>query len=194
MPKVSIDYSNTCFYKLVHTDDINDENIYIGHTTNMTKRKWGHKTACCNPNNPHYNLKLYQFIRENKGWEQWEMILVEKYSCSDVYEARARERYWIKQLKATLNTDEPGRTRNEWFEDNKKNLAEKAKIYYQQNKEHKRNYDKERYNDLKEKILENIKEEITCECGCKITKAHLTRHKRTQKHINLMNKKNLANN
>ena len=27
MPKVPVDYSKTCIYKLVHFDDINDENM-----------------------------------------------------------------------------------------------------------------------------------------------------------------------
>ena len=65
MPKVPIDYSQTCIYKLVHFDDINDENIYIGHTTNMVQRRHGHRTACCSSKHKEYNKYKYQYIREN---------------------------------------------------------------------------------------------------------------------------------
>jgi len=48
MPKTAIDYSKTQIYKLIHNDDINNENIYIGSTTNFVKRKWEHKDNCTN--------------------------------------------------------------------------------------------------------------------------------------------------
>ena len=40
MPLTPIDYSKTQMYKLIHNDDINNENIYIGSTTNFRLRKW----------------------------------------------------------------------------------------------------------------------------------------------------------
>ena len=43
MPKVDIDYSNTIIYK-IHCKDSNVNEIYVGHTTNFTKRKNQHKT------------------------------------------------------------------------------------------------------------------------------------------------------
>jgi len=57
MPKVPIDYSNTCIYKLVHFDDINDENIYIGSTTNMVQRKYRHHAGCYDEKDHEYNSK-----------------------------------------------------------------------------------------------------------------------------------------
>ena len=164
MPKVPVDYSQTCIYKLVHFDDLNDNNIYVGHTTNMTKRKWEHKNACCNPDNKHYNFKVYQFIRENGGWEQWRIILVEKYPCNDVYEAISRERYWVKELKATLNKREPGRTIKEWCEDNKVQIAEKKG------------------------------QKIRCECGSIIRKGEISRHRKTIKHQEWLKNNNLSTN
>ena len=47
-------------YKL----EMDNELIYIGSTTNMTRRKTEHKSDCFNENKNHYNLKLYKIIRE----------------------------------------------------------------------------------------------------------------------------------
>ena len=48
MPKLPIDYSNTTIYKLVHKEDYDNANIYIGSTTDFIRRKNAHKTVCCN--------------------------------------------------------------------------------------------------------------------------------------------------
>ena len=158
MPKVPIDYSKTVLYKLVHFDDLNDENIYVGYCTNITQRRHCHKKACCNPDDKSYNHYKYQFIRENGGWDQWEMILIEKYPCDDVDQAIARERYWKRELNATLNTNEPGRTQKEWREDNKEKIAEYKKEYRKNNKEEIAEKQKQWHNDNREKILQQKKE------------------------------------
>jgi len=212
MPKVPVDYSQTCIYKLVHFDDLNDENIYVGHTTNMVKRRHKHKQSSCNPNNKEYNQKKYQYIRDNGGWDNWRMILVEKYPCNDIYEAFARERHWIKELKTTLNNNEPCRTFKEWYIDNKEKVAEKQKEYRENNKEklaekskeyrennkeqiferHKEYYEnnketicekkKEYYENNKEKLHEKKNEKITCDCGSVVCKDGMARHRKSIKH------------
>lgn len=195
MPKVPVDYSNTCIYKLVHFDDLNDENIYIGHTTNMVKRRWEHNSGCNKPDNKRYNLKVYQFIRENGGWNNWQMILIEKYPCDDVDQARARERYWKRELNATLNTYEPGRTNKEYSQDNKEKIKEYRKQWHQDNRDKmiqkmKQNYEnkkeeinekrKENYQNNRDEILEKRKEKIKCDlCGLELTKCHLKKHQRS---------------
>ena len=181
MPKVPIDYSQTCIYKLVHFDDINDENIYIGHTVNMVQRKHSHKSRCNNPNNKEHNHKKYQFIRENDGWDKWDMILVEKYPCNDLHEAKARERHWIKELKATLNVDIPTRTPKEYREDNKEYIKEWFKKY-DQNPERK------------QKRKEKDYQIITCECGKNIKRHSLNYHIKSKKHQEWLKNNNLSTN
>tara|TARA_R110000803_G_scaffold50829_1_gene105379 strand:- start:525 stop:1244 length:720 start_codon:yes stop_codon:yes gene_type:complete len=102
MPKTKIDYSKTVIYKIVCDDD-NITDLYVGSTTEFVKRKYQHKNACNNQNNRCYNLKLYETIRENGGWENWRMIEVEKFPCNDKRQAECREEYWRKNLKAELN-------------------------------------------------------------------------------------------
>jgi len=84
--KKAIDYSNCCIYKIEHIDK--DDLVYVGHTTNFTKRKYSHKSCC---NNENKQSKLYQMIRDNGGFEMFRMIEVEKYSCTDKREAEKRE-------------------------------------------------------------------------------------------------------
>ena len=93
MPRIPIDYSKTIIYKLVHNEDYDNANIYIGSTTDFVKRKNQHKSICNNENYKEYNHKKYQYIRENGGWEEWNMIESEKHNCNDGNEARAREEY-----------------------------------------------------------------------------------------------------
>ena len=189
MPKTPVDYSKTIIYKLVHKDDLNDENIYVGSTTSFKHRKTLHKSRCNNPNNKEHYNKKYQYIRENGGWCDWCMIEIEKYPCKDVNEATARERFWKRELNATLNMVEPNRSRKEWREDNK----DKRKQQYQDNKDKILERKKQRYQDNKDKILEECKQKVICEiCGCESTKHHLARHKKTAKCKMALEKKKLS--
>lgn len=133
MPK-KIDYSKTVIYKLC-CNDANITDIYVGHTTNLKNRKSKHKSDCNNDKKKKNNTRQYQFIRENGGWDNWSMIVFEVYPCANVDEARARERYWIETLKATLNSDIPNRTKKEYREDMKEVLSTKSKQYREENKE-----------------------------------------------------------
>jgi len=89
MPKNPIGYSRCCIYKIEHIEKKNL--VYVGHTTNFTKRKCQHKYICNSEKNRLYNLKLYQMIRVNGGFEMFRMIEIEKYPCADKREAEKRE-------------------------------------------------------------------------------------------------------
>ena len=67
MPTNPIDYQKTIIYKFV-CDDLDITDIYVGATTDMIRRKAGHKNCCNNPNNKHYNFKIYQSMRKNGGF------------------------------------------------------------------------------------------------------------------------------
>jgi predicted GIY-YIG superfamily endonuclease len=85
MPKKPIDYSKCCIYKIEHIE--NHNLLYVGHTTEFNKRKGHHKSTCKNENSNVYNIKLYQMIRNNRGWDMFKMIEVEKFICNDRREA-----------------------------------------------------------------------------------------------------------
>ena len=102
MPKKPIDYQTTVIYKIQHIEK--DDLLYVGHTTNFTKRKAGHKCACINPSNGHYNTKVYSMIRDNGGWDMFKMIEIKKFPCNDDREACAEEDKVMRDMKATMNS------------------------------------------------------------------------------------------
>ena len=186
MPKLPVDYSKTIIYKLVKYDDYDNENIYIGSTTDFVKRKCNHKIGCNNEKSKEYNLKKNQYIRNNGGWNEWNMIEIEKFPCNDGNEARAREEYWRCHFNAQLNTLRAYRTAEQKKTYNKeKNDRNKDKRleHYEQNRDELLEQNKAYYEKNKDKILEKNSQQITCECGCIITKGNLTAHRKTQKHL-----------
>jgi hypothetical protein len=101
MPKVDIDYSNTIIYKITCKDpSITD--VYVGHTTNFVQRKHAHKQSCVKE-----QCKLYTTIRNNGGWINWTMEIINFFNCKDHYEARIKEQEYFELLRATLNSIQP---------------------------------------------------------------------------------------
>ena len=117
MPRIAIDYTNTIIYKIQHND--NDELIYVGHTTDFTKRKSAHKTNTNNVNGKAYNRQVYKMIRDNGDWDSFRMIEIKKYPCIDRREAEAEEDKVMRELKATMNTNRAYRTQQDAIDDSK---------------------------------------------------------------------------
>ena len=95
---------------------------------------------------------LYEIMEV--GIYNWSMIIIENFPCNNSLEAKKKERYYIEQLKATLNSNIPTRTHQEYYIDNKEKILEYNQDYYNDNKEKILEYKQEYYNDNKEKILE----------------------------------------
>jgi hypothetical protein len=106
MPKVEIDYSNTIIYKITCKDP-SIKDVYVGHTTNFVQRKHSHKQSCINEKSPNHQCKLYKIIRENGGWYNWNMEIINFFNCKDHFEARIKEQEYFVSLNATLNSVEP---------------------------------------------------------------------------------------
>ena len=151
MPKLPIDYSNTTIYKLVHKEDYDNANIYIGSTTDFIRRKNKHKSDCNCEKSKSYNQKNYQYIRNNGGWGEWNMIEVEKFPCNDKREAEAREEYWRCQFNSKLNS-----MRAYITEEQRKELQKQYnEKLYETNKEHRLEYQKQYYNKKKNNLTDN---------------------------------------
>jgi hypothetical protein len=162
MPRTNIDYSKTIIYKIV-CNDLDVKDVYVGSTTDFTRRKNEHKNRC---KNEKQNTTKYEAIRKNGGWNNWMMIGIEKYPCLDGNEARARERYWIEfiendslnMISPIRNEDELKLMRHEYYEKNKEHLQEKNKKYYIDNKD-LISVQKKEYNEInKIKISKQTKE------------------------------------
>ena len=95
-------YTKSYIYKIASKDpSIND--IYIGSTCNFVKRRYQHKTVSNNPNNRHYNQYVYQFIRAHGGWGNWDIYMIEQFSCTSKIQKEQVERGYVEQLMPSLN-------------------------------------------------------------------------------------------
>ena len=95
MPKNEIDYSNTIIYK-IFCKNKNINEVYIGQTTNLIKRKYQHKIESKNILNK--KLNIYNTIRENGGWDNWDMLEITTYNCKNSEEARIKENEYYKLI------------------------------------------------------------------------------------------------
>jgi len=163
MPFKESNYANSLIYKLCCKDP-NIEEIYVGSTTNFKQRKASHKTICNNENNKKHNYKVYQFIRDNGGWDNWNMIQIEPYSCETKRELEKREEELRKELKANLNSNNcclENYNMKDYMKEYNENRKDKKKEYnikYQQeNKEKIKERRKKFYEENKEKLKETQK-------------------------------------
>ena len=112
-----------------------DDNFYIGSTNDFKRRKINHRKNC-----KIRNYKLYNYINENGGWDNFKMEVLEY--CLEYQE---REVELIKQLQPSLNTrlyncnekEYQKKYRKKYHEENKdkvskwcKNIIRKIKIKY----------------------------------------------------------------
>ena len=181
MPKTPVDYSKTIMYT-IRTGN----SLYVGSTTNYTKRKYQHKCSITNENSKKYNLKLYKTIREN---EEWDMKPYSKYPCNDGVEQKLEEQRIRCELKADLNMVSCGTGLNRSELCEKEYDKQYNKEYKTENKDKITEYNNQYYTDNKDKILEQMKQKVTCECGCIVNRSSLPRHKRTKTHLKLMENK-----
>lgn len=61
----------------------------------------GHRFICCK--NDYYNwynnhdTVMYKFIRENGGWDNWKMTIIEEFYCGE--EMKIREHYYFNKYE-----------------------------------------------------------------------------------------------
>ena len=97
------DYSKGKIYKILNS--IDDE-IYVGSTIKTLGQRMAYHRASVKKQ-PH--CKAYQHMIE-LGIEHFYIELIENCPCNDVYELRAREGHFIREI-GTLNKNIAGRTK-----------------------------------------------------------------------------------
>ena len=117
------------------------------------------------------------------------------YKCFTTEEEKKEHKKEHMKEWADNNKEKIAEKMKEYYEKNKENYnnkeyyqnnKEKMKEYYQNNKEKFSEHNKKYYEKNKKIIAEKPKEKSTCECGCIVNRDGLSSHKRTQKHIKLM--------
>lgn len=191
-------------YKIQKIDDDGGD-CYVGSTKAFKKRMSKHQDNCNHVARKKHNIKLYQHIRSNGGWECYAMTKLETKNITK-REALILEQHYIDLLKPSMNTYSlayTGLTQKEYhkqrFIKNKEKILLKIKEYYTENKEEialkQKQYYTENKKELalkskqynaknKEKIALYRNEQTSCQCGGRYTYCHKSAHMKCKKHIN----------
>lgn len=96
---------------------------YYGSTTEkyLSQRMAGHRQ---DKQRAKINCSSFQIL----DYPDCQISLVESWPCANVNELRARERFWIENNEC-VNKCIPGRTKQEWREQNKEHIAEYNRYY-----------------------------------------------------------------
>ena len=187
-----IRYQRGKIYKLIC--DVTSK-VYIGSTIQtLEERLKGHK-------------KDYRaYLKGTKGYcKSFDIIengyffieLITDYPCWSKAELNREEGRYQRDMEC-INKVIAGRTKSEYYEDNKVSINVYRRQYYRDNKEiyqkrQLKNRDrnikrmKQYYQDNKEAIAERRSQNFDCECGGKYSIQHRARHFKTKKHQNYLN-------
>jgi hypothetical protein len=182
------DYKNGKIYQLVCNDT---DEIYIGSTAlSLEDRLSIHKSpanGCCSK----------QIIDRNNYYIE----LLETYPCNNEFELNRKEGEYQRAIEC-INRNIAGRTKQQYYQDNKEHHNNRSKEHYNENKEYYSNLSKQYHKNNKEYLNEKSRryhvenrdtikaynsKVVICECGIKSTHGHLKRHKLTKLHIDLIN-------
>tara|TARA_R110002153_G_scaffold273293_1_gene443692 strand:- start:36 stop:572 length:537 start_codon:yes stop_codon:yes gene_type:complete len=164
-------YNPDCYY------------AYVGSTRNMTQRKKNHKSRCNNVNDEKYNLKVYKTIRDNDGFENWFMVILEVMPNVTKLQAEMQEDCYRVGLSATMNSKRATR--------GLMTIEEYHQNYRIDNKEHYQEYQNKYYENNREQLLEKANQKYDCNCGGKYTHQNKSIHMKTILHKNYISNNNL---
>jgi hypothetical protein len=121
------------YYK-IFCKDKKIKHCYIGSSSNIKQRMYLHKSRCNNEQSEFYNLKLYKFIRDNGGWDNfdYEIIEVNKNKLNVII-----EQYFINEISNDLKLN----TNNCYL--SKKYIKDQKKFYYNKRKEEQKQKNEE---------------------------------------------------
>ena len=192
------DYSVGKIYKIINPQN---ETIYIGSTIQTLSKRF------CRHNHKGNGNKI--ILLENypcnsrEELNKKEQELIEQYdNLLNQVRAFNSEEYNKKYYKQynENNKNELSEKAKVYYEKNKNKITEKKKKWYENNKEKSKVYRQEHrdkilenrkiyYEENKNKLSEKTKIKFPCECGCQIRKDSFYKHKKSKKHIKLMETK-----
>ncbi len=198
-------YNNSKIYKIEPLCDYDEGDIYIGSTTKkyLCERMAEHRKDYKRWKDGKRNKVLSFVLFDKYGLENCQIVLIENVHAQTKDELFCKEAHYIRTLK-NLNMCIPNRNAKEYYMDNKEIIDDKNKKWRENHKdkvkEYSMNYkqtNKEMLNTKaklyreanNEIIKEHRTQPIVCECGTTVNKWCISRHKNSQKHINLMKQK-----
>jgi recombinational DNA repair protein (RecF pathway) len=177
------DFSQSTIYhiRVIETKMV----AYVGSTTNFKQRCATHKSNC----KIGLTLPIYKYIRDNGGFDLFEIIPVAFLQLNDVVELRIEEQKEMDKYTDKLNALKAYISKQERIEQ----MKEYNKHFRQENQEYFKQYREENQEKIKEqrrqykqdnkaKRNQYNKTLITCECGCVITIGCKSKHLKSTKH------------
>jgi len=156
---------------------------YVGSTKHIKDRILHHSFLVNYENIHYYNLKLYKFIRENGGWDNVEIHILQECNEDVRY---IIEDFYINHYKCELNMCSAKRDSkkykeyaDKWYVDNKYRLKKVRQKYYVNNKE-KINEKNNQY------YKKNNVNKYNCLCGGRYSNHSKNKHFKTLKHKNYL--------
>ena len=172
------DFSKAVIYN-IYCKDKNVLEFYIGSTHDEIQREQGHKDNCNNEKRErHYNLKVYKFIRDNGGWDNWIFKVIQRFPCENKIQLVEQEQYHYDLLHPALNTYRPYVSE----EERKEQMRIYDSKYYKDNREEIKIVRSKYYKDNREEIRIKQKQKFICDCGVELTIGSKKRHCDTNSH------------
>ena len=162
----------TYYIYKIYCSDNNVTETYVGSTKNISTRKYKHKFHCNNQNSKNHNIKVYQIIRANGGWENFNFVVIEELKECNKIHAHIREEHHRQELKANMNS----------------HTCFSGITDYTSQEERKQKYDKQYREYNKEQINEKQAQPYTCDCGSVLRLSNKSYHFKSKKHQNYLAK------
>jgi hypothetical protein len=173
-------------YKIYSKDN---KLVYYGSTSQkyVSSRMSNHNADYKRWKNGNINFTSSYLIIDTGDWDY---MVCEKMVFDEPFELKNRERWYIEN-NACVNKVIPNRSQKEYNKANAEEIKEYKKKYREQNREELNKKQKEYYEENKEELNKKQNEKVKCECGCIVSYSHLSRHKKSKKHLKLLDAKTL---
>ena len=193
-----MDYKNGKIYTIRSAQT---DKYYIGSTcSKLSKRLSEHKNSYRKHKKGRYHyVTSFDIIKYDDCYVE----LLLNYPCNDKNELNRKEGELIRKYNNdVVNKRIEGRTKKEYFEDHKEHFKQYHGKYYQDNKTTIRDNRNKYRDENKEKVRDAVKashlkykekykaagrKKYTCECGKTFVISCKARHERSAKHIKFIN-------
>ena len=168
------DFKLAKIYKIIPLNPEHESDVYIGSTCkpSLAQRLSKHKCDYNRWKNGKYNNVSSFKLFEKYDVENCNIFLIEEYPCENKYQLIQKEGHYIKTIPC-INQRIAGRTKQQYYEDNREAILESQREYYEDNR----------------KVISVWKStKFNCICGGYHTRCHKSTHYKTKNHINYMTK------
>jgi hypothetical protein len=170
------DFSKSVIYHIRHMES--KEVVYVGSTTNFSQRKGTHKHNCNNKEGKNFTSPIYCHIRDNGGFDCFEVIPIKSLKLRNKTELLIAEQEEMGKHQTLANRKKAHITIEEKRIDHNKS----NKQYYEEHKAERNQYDKQYYQEHKAELNEKQRQTVKCPiCNSTATRSNFKRHQRSKK-------------